>query len=97
MKTTTSLPWPAEQRQRGQQRLHDAAPCQEGRQPQNESPGGGNLRDEHQRHRNLVMNLIFVAKSGMVYISCTELIWRKCENQSEGERLVTHGRHLGLH
>jgi hypothetical protein len=55
------------------------------------------IYEMNKRRWNLVMNLIFVAKSGIDYISFIELIWRKCENQSEGERLGTHGRHLGLH
>jgi hypothetical protein len=42
------------------------------------------------------MNSIFVAKSGMVDIGCTELIWRKFENKSEEEEKGTHARHLGL-
>jgi hypothetical protein len=56
-----------------------------------------NHRYDHRERRHLTMNSNVVAKNGTVNIGCREIIWRKCENKSEEERLGTYGRHLGSH
>jgi hypothetical protein len=82
---------------RGQQWQDHAWPCPGGSPWREESANMSNHRYDHRGWRHLTMNSNVVAKNSTVNIGCTEIIWRKCENKSEEERLGTYGRHLGSH
>jgi hypothetical protein len=78
----------SEQRRRGQQQRHDAAPCPRGRWQRGESPFSADELDDHRGRRNLAMNSILWLRMAWSVWPVQSLSGESLRMKTREERMV---------